>query len=236
MKTTITAIIALLLAPVLVSAQTGASPSMPVGTLTTNTNLARVGASPNLNWTITYPQTITQVVTANSDDTFTPKVEVTMRVRMIGADYRYSSTRFKPVQVEVSVNGGSYSRIFSGIHTDVNPSTVILTRTVSAGQTVRFRFRGSQDTGYTNWNPWRYGPDLMVAMMAHGDMPPTYAPYLSPNGVDSYLTPYLAPDGSMQLGPRDLIYLAELTNTSTSASGFDLQDLVMLVTCTETTK
>jgi hypothetical protein len=43
----------------------------------------------------------------------------------------------------------------------------------------------------------------------------------------------MAPDGTMSLGPRDLIYICELTNTNTSASGFDMQDLVMLVTCTE---
>ena len=37
----------------------------------------------------------------------------------------------------------------------------------------------------------------------------------------------------MDLGPRDIIYLTELTNTDTDAAGFDLQDLVVMVTVTE---
>ena len=37
----------------------------------------------------------------------------------------------------------------------------------------------------------------------------------------------------MNLGPRDIIYLCELTHTSTNTTGFDLQDCVMLVTVTE---
>ena len=123
---------------------------------------------------------MTEVVTQNPDDTFTPKRQVKMDVRMIGADYRYDSTRFKPVQVEVRVAGGSWTRIFSNIHSTILPSKIIHTRTVNANQKVEFRFRGSTDTGYSNWNSYRYGPDLMVAFMAHGDMPPTYAPYLSP--------------------------------------------------------
>ena len=221
-------------------AQGGQSPAVPVGTLSANTNLAKVGVSPTLTWNITYPQAITEVVTPGDDDTFTPTRQVTMRVRIIGADYvhgynSWGQPIYKPVQVEVRVAGGSWTRIFSNIHTSVNPSTVIHTRTVNANQKVEFRFRGSQDTGYSNWLSYRVGPDLMVAMMAHGDRPPTYAPYLSPTGVGSYITPYMASNGTMNLGPRDLIFLCELTNTSTSSAGFDLQDLVMLVTCTETT-
>jgi hypothetical protein len=43
----------------------------------------------------------------------------------------------------------------------------------------------------------------------------------------------MAANGTMNLGPRDLIYICELTNTNTNASGFDMQDLVMVVTCNE---
>lgn len=233
-------IAATLLLPGFLWAQSGQSPAIPIGTLTANTSLAKVGVSPTLTWNITYPQGITEVVTPGNDDTFTPKRQITMRVKIIGADYvyRYDSYGrpvYKPVQVEVRVAGGTWTRIFSNIHSNVNPSTVIYTRVVNANQKVEFRFRGSQNTGYSDWLNYRYGPDLMVAMMVHGDNPPSYAPYLSPNGVGSYITPYMANNGTMNLGPRDLIYLCELTNTSTSAAGFDLQDLVMLVTCTETT-
>ncbi|MFM7182337.1 MAG: hypothetical protein ACKO2G_12855 [Verrucomicrobiales bacterium] len=105
-----------------------------------------------------------------------------------------------------------------------------------ANQKVEFRFRGSQNNSTSNWLSYRYGPDLMVARMIHGQTPPSYAPYLSPNGVGSYLTPYLASNGTMNLGPRDMIYLCELTNTNPSSQGFDLQDLVMVVTCNEIKK
>lgn len=230
---------AALLLPGLLSAQGGQSPAIPVGTLTTNMSLAKVGASPTLTWNITHPAAILDVVTPNPDDTFTPKTRVNMAVRVIGADYvhGYDSKGkpiYKPVQIEVRVAGGTWTRIFSNTHNNVNPSTVIFTRQVEANQKVEFRFRGSEDSGYSNWLPYRVGPDLMVAMMIHGQTPPSYAPYLSPTGIESYLTPYMAPNGTMSLGPRDLIFISELTNTNTSSSGFDMQDLVMLVTCTET--
>ena len=240
MKTrTLPLIASALLLPGVLPAQSGQSPAIPVGTLSSNQTLVKVGVSPTLTWNITYPQGITEVVTPGTDDTFTPKRTVTMNVKIVGADYVYGTNSkgqpvYKPVQVEVRVAGGAWTRIFSNIHSSVNPSTVVYTRTVNANQKVEFRFRGSKDTSYSNWLDYRYGPDLMVAMMAHGETPPSYAPYLSPSGVSSYVSPYMAADGTMSLGPRDLIYLCELTNTSATAKGFDLQDLVMLVTCTET--
>ena len=239
MKTTFRSLLVSALAlPGLLSAQGGQSPAIPVGTLTTNMSLAKVGASPTLTWNITHPAAILDVVTPNPDDTFTPKTRVLMSVRVIGADYVHgydSQGRpiYKPVQIEVRVAGGIWTRIFSNTHNNVNPSAVIYNLQVEANQKVEFRFRGSEDSGYSSWLSYRYGPDLMVAMMIHGQTPPTYAPYLSPTGVQSYLTPYMAPNGTMSLGPRDLIYICELTNTNTSASGFDMQDLVMLVTCNE---
>ena len=230
--------LAALILPGFVCAQGGQSPAIPVGTLSANMSLAKVGASPTLTWNITHPAAILDVVTPSPDDTFTPKTRVDMSVKIIGADYVYGydssgKPRYKPVQIEVRVAGGSWTRIFSGNHNNVNPSSVIHTRRLEANQKVEFRFRGSEDTGNTNWLSYRYGPDLMVAMMIHGQTPPTYAPYLSPTGVQSYLTPYMAANGTMSLGPRDLIYICELTNTETSSSGFDMQDLVMLVTCNE---
>ena len=230
--------LAVLVLPGFLMAQGGQSPAIPVGTLSANMSLAKVGASPTLTWNITHPAAILDVVTPATDDTFTPKTKVNMAVRVIGADYvhGYDSKGkpiYKPVQIEVRVAGGTWTRIFSNTHNNVNPSAVIFNRQVEANQKVEFRFRGSEDSGYSDWLSYRYGPDLMVAMMIHGQTPPTYAPYLSPTGVQSYLTPYMAPNGTMSLGPRDLIYICELTNTNTSSSGFDMQDLVMLVTCNE---
>jgi hypothetical protein len=230
--------LAALILPGIVCAQGGQSPAIPVGTLSANMSLAKVGASPTLTWDITHPAAILDVVTPNTDDTFTPKTRVNMSVKVIGADYVYGYDSrgrpiYKPVQIEVRVGGGGWTRIFSNTHNNVNPSTVIFTRQVEANQMVEFRFRGSEDSRYKDWLPYRLGPDLMVAMMIHGQTPPTYAPYLSPTGVQSYLTPYMAANGTMNLGPRDLIYICELTNTNTNASGFDMQDLVMVVTCNE---
>lgn len=229
-----------LILPGLICAQGGQSPAIPVGTLSANMSLAKVGVSPTLTWNITHPSGIIDVVDPGPDDTFTPKTRINMKVKVIGADYVYGHNSsgqpiYKPVQVEVRVAGGTWTRIFSNTHNNVNPSTVIYTRQVEANQKVEFRFRGSKNSGYSDWLNYRYGADLMVAMMSHGQNPPGYAPYLSPTGVESYLTPYMAQDGTMSLGPRDLIYICELTNTNTTASGFDMQDLVMLVTCNEVT-
>lgn len=231
MKTRLSVLASLILPALAMGGAT--APSAPTGTISVNTSLVRVGTSPIVSWNIIHPAPIIDVVDVDPDDNFTPKKQVKMDVRIIGADYRYDSRTYKPVRLEVRVAGGSWTRIFSGTQSSVKPDQIIYTRTVASGQKVEFRFQGAQDPNGGGWNPYRYGPDQMVVAMVQGQRPPAYAPYLSKNSVTSYLTPYLNDDGTMDLGPRDIIYLTELTNTDTDAAGFDLQDLVVMVTVTE---
>jgi hypothetical protein len=48
--------------------------------------------------------------------------------------------------------------------------------------------------------------------------------------IESFIRPYLSEDGKIKIGPRDVLYLMELTHTNPNHSGFDLQDMALLVT------
>ena len=68
-------------------------------------------------------------------------------------------------------------------------------------------------------------------MLKNGDRVPSTVPALNGNSIESFLKPYMnTSTKTVQIGDRDLILLMELGQTSPSSSGFDLQDLVVLVT------
>jgi hypothetical protein len=68
-------------------------------------------------------------------------------------------------------------------------------------------------------------------MLKNGDRVPTTVPALNGNTIESFLKPYMnSSTKTVKIGDRDLILLMELGQTNTNASGFDLQDLVVLVT------
>jgi hypothetical protein len=50
--------------------------------------------------------------------------------------------------------------------------------------------------------------------------------------LESFLRPYLDTTGKVKIGPMDVIVFMELTHSSgqKSESGYDLQDMVLLVT------
>ncbi|MEZ5434456.1 MAG: hypothetical protein R3F31_25480 [Verrucomicrobiales bacterium] len=62
------------------------------------------------------------------------------------------------------------------------------------------------------------------------DTPPTTTPLYQQPTLESFLRPYLDDNGNIKIGPMDVIYLMELTHTDRNNGGFDLQDLVILVT------
>ena len=53
--------------------------------------------------------------------------------------------------------------------------------------------------------------------------------------LESFIKPYLDANGKVKIGPMDVIVFMELTHTNVNDPGYDLQDMVLLVTFTDNT-
>jgi hypothetical protein len=140
------------------------------------------------------------------------------------------SSVFLPVEVMWSKNSASWSRIFYGYQTGVNPSAVILDTTVKNNDTINFGGRGWRDGA---WLPLYHtaAATKNLVMLKNGDRVPSTVPALNGTAIESFLKPYMdTSTKKVKIGDRDLILLMELGQTNPSNSGFDLQDLVVLVT------
>jgi len=211
---------------------------MPVGTLSAFPTIVQAGTHPQLTWNVTLPAAVLDIVTITGPGTVTAKVSQYVDVRILGASVKAVSTNqsgqvtswsWVPTECLFSFNGGSYSRIFYNTHDKVNQNTVVATKQVNAGQTINF---GGRYFHNGNWSSTRTSTNSSntVRALKHGDTPPTTVPLYQQPTIESFILPYLDTNGNLKLGPRDVIYLMELTHTDTNHGGFDLQDLVILCT------
>lgn len=212
-----------------VSADTGTQ-AIPRGTLTVDSTLVRVGTQSQLSWQIQYPEIVTDIIEVIPPSVIKSKSTVKMRVRVLGASFQQSSTKYLPVEVMWSKNNSSWSRMFYGRQTDVNAAKVVLETTINKGDVINFGGRGYR---YGSWLPLYNtsadSPNLV--MLKNGDKVPSTTPAFQQGLIESFLAPYLSSDKrTVKIGNRDLILLLELGQTNPKVSGFDLQDLVVLVT------
>jgi hypothetical protein len=207
-----------------------ADDTTPRGKLSVDRDLVRTGTRSQLTWEIEYPAPVTSVIDILPPNIIKPKKDLKMRVRVLGASFQETATKFLPVEVQWSKNNSSFSRIFYGYQTSVNPSTVVLDTTVKSGDTINFGGRGWRDNA---WLPLYKTSSTTknLVMLKNGDRVPSTVPALNGNSIESFLKPYMnTSTKTVKIGDRDLILLMELGQTNPSNSGFDLQDLVVLVT------
>jgi hypothetical protein len=213
------------------TAQTFAATEIPHGTLNVDRSMVRVGARSQLDWQIEYPSAgVTDVVEIITPNIIKPKTDLKMRVRVLGASFQQNVNTYLPVEVMWSKNNSSWSRIFYGRQTDVNPAKVVLDTTVKKDELINFGGRGYRNNAWLPlYNTAAVTPNLVV--LQNGEKVPSTTPAFQQGLIESFLKPYLATDGkTVKIGERDLILLLELGQTNPNVSGFDLQDLVILVT------
>ncbi|MCW1926159.1 hypothetical protein OKA05_26615 [Luteolibacter arcticus] len=203
---------------------------IPRGTLSVDRDLVRVGMKSQLTWEIEYPAPVTSVVEIVPPNIIKPKKDLKMKVRVLGASFQESILSFLPVEVMWSKNSASWSRIYYGLQTNVLPGIPVLQTNVKKGDTINFAGRGYRDGGWLPlYNTAQTTKNLV--MLTNGDRVPTTVPALNGSSIESFLKPYMdTVTKTVKIGDRDLILLMELGQTNTSNSGFDLQDLVVLVT------
>lgn len=112
-----------------------------------------------------------------------------------------------------------------------------------------FKFQGSTDNNYSLSNissisEWITPIDTTASsshpwnrsVLVDGEDSPNYNPAFDQGDLHSHLAAYFYPGTTkVKLGPKDYIYLTELSGYSKGNKDTDMQDLVLLVTFTEIT-
>jgi homoserine acetyltransferase len=216
------------------AAQTNLAP--PVGSLAVNTSLVRAGSSPSLTWNIAYPSIVKNYVTIQAPATLTPNQRLYADIRILGQGVTVQNSSkqgFAYVETvgRIQYNGSTkWTNIFDGVQTDsiAQSQGILTTITVNAASALNFSgyyvYNGSNGPTFTSQS------GTNIRCMVNGDTPPPYLPAYNAPSLQSFLKPYLDASGKVKIGPMDAIIYMELTHTDPASSGYDFQDLVLLVT------
>ncbi|MCU0797507.1 MAG: hypothetical protein MUF31_16425 [Akkermansiaceae bacterium] len=214
-----------------------ANSNVPTGWITASPGVVKVGALPTLKWEIQYPTEVTNHVTIIPPGSVQPTSDLRMDIRVLGAGVTSSRSdgsnmSFVHTECYFSYNNGSWARIFAGTNDNVNQSTIVRSQDVVAGSSLRFggRFWNTNNqwsTFYTSNNGTQN-----VRVLKNGDSVPTTYNIANSPTLEQFIRPYLDAGGKVRIGPMDLIVMMELTHTDNQRNnqGYDLQDMVLLVT------
>jgi hypothetical protein len=208
-------------------------PLVPSGWLSANPTIVQTGTKPTISWGINYPSVVLDYITVTPPSTVTANQKLDCEVRVLGAGVtagNSSGFTFVPTEAQISYNGGNYSRIFYGTNLEVNPNTVVWSKkNMPAGSTLKF---GGRYNYNDNWGTTYTSSSSLpnVRTLVNGQTPPTNIPEYNAPSLESFLRPHLGADGKVKIGPMDTIVFMELTHTDQNNSGYDLQDMVLLVT------
>ena len=211
-------------------------PLLPVGSLDAFPTMVQTGTHPTLTWEIQYPESVEDIIVIDPEDgSLSPIEDMCIEVRVLGASYQLGTDRkgrpiwgYVEAQARMSTSS-PFIRFFYDTQDRVKPSYTYGKGTVMAGERIDFRARCFDGQ---NWKPWRSteSSTANVVALINGDQPPSTVPAFQQGDIEEFLRPYLDAGGYISIGPKDVIYLIELGQTNTQASGFDLQDIVLLAT------
>ncbi|MDP4791588.1 MAG: hypothetical protein NWR21_06380 [Verrucomicrobiales bacterium] len=214
------------------------TPVIPVGTLSAYPTVVQAGTHPTLTWSVTVPEVVSDIVTIENGGTIRAQRDVDADIRVLGSsvkrvwlNYRGQIVRSEwvPTEASVSKSGGSLLRIFYGTNARVVPNRIVYTTRLLQGETLNVAGRYSNSNG--TWST-RYSSATgtsNIRALRNGDTPPTTTPLYQQPSLEAFLSPVLDNQGRIKIGPRDVVYLMELTHTNQSHGGYDLQDMALLV-------
>jgi len=215
---------------------TATFPAMPSGWLVATPTVVQTGTNPTLTWGVNYPSIVEDYVTITEPATVKTDEEVDCEIRVLGAGVTVTTNNsgaysFVPTEALLRYNNGSYGRIFYGTNPQVNPNTVVWSQTVPKNTTLRF---GGRYFYNKTWGT-KYTSDSgtqNVRVLVNNSVPPSNVPEYNAPSLESFIKPYLSPAGRVQIGPMDMIVFMELTHpdSKSTEAGYDLQDMVLLVT------
>lgn len=211
------------------------SPLIPVGSLSASPNVVQIGTRPTLDWSISYPSVVEDFVVIEEPGTVIPKQDLICDVRVLGAGVTTQnsngSINYIRTAGKMRFNGNtSWTSVFDGRNTDtiVQQQGIIKTYLVRANRSIDF---GGQYYWNSKWSTFYNSANgYQVRTLVDGDTPPSNIPDYNAPSLESFVRPYLDASGKVNIGPMDVIVFMELTHTDSNHVGFDLQDLVFLVT------
>jgi len=214
------------------------SPVIPVGTLSAYPTVVQAGTHPTLTWNVTVPEVVSDIVTIENGGTIRAQRDVYADIRVLGAsvkrvwlDSRGQITRWEwvPTEASVSKSGGSLLRIFYGTNAQVVPNTIVHTTRLLEGETLDVAGRYSHSSLAWSTRFSSAAGSTNIRALRNGDTPPTTTPLYQQPSLEAFLSPILDNQGRIKIGPRDVVYLMELTHSDKSHGGYDLQDMALLV-------
>lgn len=216
-------------------AQAQTTPTIPVGTLTAFPTIVQTGTKPTLTWSISYPSIVENFVTITPPGTVTPKENLICDVRILGlgvtSQGSNNSITYYRTRGRWRYNGStSWSTIYDGKQTDTIVQQQGLVKTsISVNKDKAMNFAGQYynsewKTEYTSLS------GTNVRALVSGQTCPGNVPDYNAPSLESFLKPYLDSTKKVKIGPMDVIIIMELTHTNQADIGYDLQDLVMLLT------
>lgn len=197
---------------------------VPTGELNVNLTMVRQGVAPALNWKISYPTKVTDVVDIPPTDEIIPKTKLRVKVSMVGVGLTDQRGTQYPAKNNIKFGNSGWQHLFTGRGRDVRPNRILVNRIVQRGEALRFAARVNV-RGYGYY----YNQNSNITVLKNGDTPPNVAAgYNHQTPVASYLRPYVK-KGKIAIGPMDVLYVSELTHTNPRQSGYDMQDSIVLV-------
>ena len=205
-------------------------PYFSIGALTAKPGWNSVASGPQLSWRIDHPQTVEDLVVVDpATGAFTTKKEVRMQVNVLGVGKNSFGGRGA---LWMSIGSGQdWSLLFDGTPETVDLRNIVLDRVLPAGTLVNLAARGRE--GESGWYPARStetsSPGLRVLV---NDNP---APAIVSRHPEGFLrsvlsgTPAGAEPRVVMIGPKSALVFFELTAGEAGAPGFDLQDLVVML-------
>lgn len=208
-------------------------PELPSGWISAFPTMVQTGTHPTLTWGINYPSIVEDYITIDDDEIIADE-DVECEIRVLGAGVTVRANNalgydFVPTEALTSIADSSYSRIFFGTNLDINPSEVVNAFTLTKNKSLKF---GGRYYYNQRWGPFFHTDSSSdnVRVLVNGDTPPDNIPEYGAPSLESFVRPYLNQDRTVNIGPMDVIVFMELTHTDKSSSGYDLQDIVLLVT------
>lgn len=211
------------------NAEDSTNPSVPVGELTAFPSTVQTGTYPTLTWAIEYPERVTDIIDITPPGKITPKEDLYMDIRVLGAAIQ-SGSHWLKVQAWVRADGSNnWRNFFYNYQPNVDPTRIYYTKFVRKNRANHFGGRYRSGNSWSHFYNTTSSTQNIIALV-DGDSPPDYAPAYNQGDIEAFLEPYLDENGDISIGPMDVIILWELYSTNPGSNYFDMQDLVLLVT------
>lgn len=208
-------------------------PMLPNAAFTVNPTVVQTGTHPSLTWRIMYPSNFSNFAKINSNGLIEFTDSCYLSVRPIGVGVttggRQEDKDFIHAEARISVNGSSYVQLFYGTNADVDPSYSLYIKKLNVGSTLSF---GGRYVVGDKWSSFytSQSSNMQVVTLVNGDTIPTTFDLVKSDKLTSYLKPYVNGAGKISLGPTSALVLMELGETNASNTGFDYQDVVLILT------